>query len=86
MKLLIDHLLSLNISMIGIDCAGIRRGADHTPTDQYCADQGVFVVENLSNLDCVLNEREAAYFIAHTYPIHFEGMTGLPCRVVAEIE
>lgn len=85
-KNLIDYLLNLNISMIGIDCAGIRRGGEHTPTDQYCADKGVFVIENLSNLERVLNDRKTAYFTAHTYPIHFEGMTGLPCRVVAEVE
>ena len=46
---LIDALLEREISIIGVDFAGMRRGAEHTPKDQYCADRGVFVVENLCN-------------------------------------
>ena len=42
------------ISMIGVDFAGIRRGKEHTPKDQYCADRGVFVVENLCGLSRLL--------------------------------
>ncbi len=83
---LIDELLRLRISMIGIDFAGVRRGAEHTPKDQYCADQGVFIVENLCNLDQILKGQKSAHFTANTYPIHFIGWTGLPCRVVGETE
>jgi kynurenine formamidase len=82
---LIDELLIRKISIIGIDFAGVRRGAEHTPKDQYCADQGVFIIENLCNLSEVLNNRSNCTFVANTYPINFSGMTGLPCRVVAEI-
>ena len=28
---------------------------------------------------------EGSKFIAHTYPMKYAGVTGLPCRVVAEI-
>ena len=82
---LIDKLLEQKISIIGIDFAGLRRSKEHTPKDQYCADRGVFVVENLCNLGRLLNNEKHGYFVAHTYPINFSGMTGLPCRVVAEI-
>lgn len=80
---LVDALLDKGISIIGIDCSGIRRGKEHTPKDQLCADRGVFVVENL----CALQPLVAAggRFIAHTYPVNYSGMTGLPCRVIAEI-
>lgn len=80
---LIDALLDKGISIIGIDCSGIRRGKEHTPKDQLCADRGVFVVENL----CALQTLVAAggRFTAHTYPVRYSGMTGLPCRVIAEI-
>ena len=44
---LIDFLLQKNISIIGVDFAGVRRGKEHTPKDQYCADRGVFIIENL---------------------------------------
>lgn len=79
---LIDALLLKKVSIIGIDAAGIRRGLEHTSTDQKCADHNVFVVENLCNLDLIVNRKS----IIHTYPINFEGYTGLPTRVIAEIE
>ena len=50
----IEALVKKETAIIGIDSAGIRRGKEHPLTDQYCADHGVFVVENLCNLDSVL--------------------------------
>ena len=81
---LIETLLEKKISIIGVDFAGIRRTPQHVPADQRCADHGVFVVENLWNLDAVL--KAGGLFTAHTYPMRFSGVTGLPCRVVAEVE
>lgn len=80
---LIDTLLDKNICMIGVDFAGLRRGSEHTPKDQYCADHGVFVVENLVNLGALL--RKSHHFIARTYPMNFSDVTGLPCRVIAVV-
>ncbi len=80
---LIEELLQRRASIIGVDFAGVRRGREHTPMDQRCADHGAFVVENLCNLQ-KLAETEST-FTAHTYPMNYEGMTGLPCRVVAEL-
>jgi len=80
---LIDRLLDRGVSIIGIDCSGIRRGTQHTPKDQYCADRGAFVVENLCGLNALV--QQGGYFIAHTYPMNYTGITGLPCRVIAEI-
>lgn len=85
-KDLIEKLIEKKISIIGVDFAGLRRGAEHTPMDQYCADRGVFVLENLCNLGKVLDGEKSRNFIAHTYPINFANMTGLPCRVVGEVE
>ena len=82
---LIDSLIEQHISIIGIDFAGIRRGQEHTPKDQYCADRGVFIVENLCNLKSLLGNATQRYFTAHTYPIKFADMSGLPCRVVGAI-
>ncbi|MCR1897636.1 cyclase family protein [Irregularibacter muris] len=82
---LIEKLLELKISIIGIDCAGIRRGAEHTPKDQYCADKNVFVVENICNLKALGLETGSKEFIANTYPIKYAQTTGLPCRVVAKL-
>ncbi|MBR3312062.1 MAG: cyclase family protein [Solobacterium sp.] len=77
---LIDALLAKEISLIGVDFAGVRRGKEHTPKDQYCADHGVFIIENLCNLKNAIGE-----CIINTYPVNYVGMTGLPCRVVAEV-
>jgi len=82
---LIEKLISKQISIIGLDFAGLRRGKEHTPKDQYCADYGVFVVENLCNLKKILGEEKYKYFDVNVYPIKFSGLTGLPCRVVGEL-
>ena len=82
---LIDILIDKEISIIGIDFAGIRRGKEHTLKDQACADRNVFVVENLCNFDKILAGEKSNNFTAHTYPIKFEGLTGLPCRVIGKI-
>lgn len=38
---LISALLERRVSILGVDCAGIRRGPEHTPADQRCADRGL---------------------------------------------
>lgn len=83
---LIHALLDKHISIIGVDFAGVRNGKEHTPTDQLCADQRVFIVENLCNLASVLAGKKQAVCKIGTYPVKFEGQTGLPCRVVARVE
>ena len=79
---LIDALLKKGISIIGVDFAGVRLGKEHTQKDQYCADRGVFIIENLCNLKAVLDAGGRATI--NTYPMNYADMTGLPCRVVAE--
>ena len=80
---LIDVLLDKGVYLIGIDFAGVRRGNEHTPKDQYCADRGVFIIENMCSLKAVVDL--GGRFHAHTYPLNYDGLSGLPCRVVAEI-
>ncbi|WP_378955080.1 cyclase family protein [Pelosinus sp. sgz500959] len=83
---LITDLINKKVSMIGIDFPGIRKPAEHPQADQYCADHGIFVIENLANLDVLLAAVKGQAFLLHTYPVNYEGLTGLPCRVVAEVE
>lgn len=80
---LLEALLKKKVSIIGVDFAGVRRGREHTPMDQHCADHGVFIVENLCNLGTVM--ANGSTFKANIYPMNYAEMTGLPCRVVAEI-
>lgn len=82
---LINRLVLKKVSIIGIDMAGVRRGAQHRPADQFCAGHGTYIVENLVHLDQVVQKAsEGKPFIVHTYPLHLTGYTGLPARVVAE--
>ena len=80
---LIDALLDKKVSLIGIDFAGVRRGKEHTPADQRCADHGTFIIENMYGLENLLSLEST--FVVHTWPMNFTGMTGLPCRVAAEV-
>jgi kynurenine formamidase len=81
---LIKSLVERKVSLIGIDAAGIRRGAEHKPADQYCADNGVFVIENLANLEKLRGSAGEREFTVYTFPLHLKGASGLPCRVIAE--
>lgn len=80
---LIKTLVEKKISFIGIDFSGARNRAEHEIMDQYCADRGVFILENLCNLKAVLDK--ASSCTVYTFPISFSDLTGLPCRVVAEV-
>lgn len=80
---LIDKLLEKKISIIGVDLPGVRKGKEHTPMDQYCADRGVFIVENLCNMSGLCGKDD---LVIRTFPVNYAGMSGLPCRVVAEYE
>jgi kynurenine formamidase len=82
---LIDKLLENKISIIALDCAGVRRGNEHRVKDQLCADNKVFVIENICNLKALLAGNKSREFIANTYPVNYTDMTGLPCRMVAKI-
>lgn len=77
---LIDELLENGVSIIGVDFAGVRRGKEHIPMDQYCADRGTFIIENMVNLKSVVGKDVTIY----TFPMNYADMTGLPCRVLAE--
>ena len=60
---LIECMLEKQISIIGIDFAGVRRGKEHTPKDQYCAERDVFIIENLISPLYLKDERKL--FLQH---------------------
>jgi kynurenine formamidase len=53
--------------------------------DQRCADHGIFIVENLDNVRA-LKELQHGPFTVYTAPLKRSGLTGLPCRIIVEIE
>ena len=73
--MLLDLTLRVDASITGIDAAGLRRGDDHTPVDQRCVDRGVFMVENIANLESLNNSAGANRFTVSTAPVDFRGMT-----------
>lgn len=79
---LIESLIEKRISMIGVDFAGIRRGKGHTSIDQYLANKNIFVIENVCSLKQLCNQRS---IVMHTYPMSYQEITGLPCRIIGEI-
>ena len=48
---LIERLIDKKISFIGIDGPGIKKGKEHPLIDAYLADRNIFVIENLTNLN-----------------------------------
>ncbi len=82
-KDLIDALLEKKVSMIGVDLPGIRRSVEHTPTDRLCADNNTFVIENMVNLKQLVGKEKV---VIYTFPMNYVGLSGLPCRIVAELE
>ncbi|MBO4400313.1 MAG: cyclase family protein [Selenomonadaceae bacterium] len=80
---LIKNLVERKVKIIGVDTRGLRKGGEHPKADQFCADNNVFVVENLVNLGKICG---AENLTIHTYPMNIRGFTGIPTRVVAEIQ
>ncbi len=80
---LINYLLSKKIRFIGIDCSGIRRGDEHEKADRLCESKGVYVVENLTNLDKLV---DVINFNIYALWFNDEIATGLPCRIIADVE
>ncbi|MFL0195352.1 cyclase family protein [Clostridium sp. WILCCON 0269] len=82
---LIDYLIDKRVNFIGIDMNGAQKPANHLRIDQHCADRGVFIIENLDNLDLMLEKASGESFTVYTFPVNMSGFSGLPCRVIAEI-
>lgn len=78
---LIFKLIEKKVSIIGLDFKGVKKGSDHRKYDQLCADNNLFIVENLTNLDKVSELKD---FIVYTFPLNYTFLTGVPCRVVVE--
>lgn len=77
---LIQKLTEKKIHFIGIDCPGIRQNSEHEPADRLCEQNGIYVIENLTNLPSILSSR----FTVYTMWLEDEVMTGLRCRVIAD--
>lgn len=77
---LIAALTEKGIRFIGVDCPGIRQHSEHEAADRLCEQRGIYIIENLKNLDQIHSRR----FTVYTMWLEDEEMTGLRCRVIAE--
>lgn len=77
---LIRTLCKKKIRFIGVDCAGIRQREEHEEADRFCEKHGIYVIENLCNLERIAENE----FTVYTMWFDDEFMTGLKCRVIVE--
>jgi kynurenine formamidase len=82
---LIDHLIEGGVSFIGIDAAGVRRGDEHGVADRRAEAGGVYIIENLANVDELSRAAHAQGFKVFTGWTGLKGFSGLACRVIAEV-
>ncbi|MFQ5499835.1 MAG: cyclase family protein [Candidatus Zixiibacteriota bacterium] len=78
----VELLVSKEPNMIGIDAPGLARSDRHSEVDRYCEEHGVLVVENMANLELV----QSAIVCVYCFPINADGCTGLPVRIVVEVQ
>lgn len=77
---LIEKLTEKKIRFIGVDCPGIRQHSEHEAADRLCEQHGIYVIENLKNLQEISKQR----FMVYTMWLDDPVMTGLRCRVIVE--
>jgi kynurenine formamidase len=80
----VSYLISKQIRLIAVDAAGAQKPTKHQKVDKLCADNGIFIVENLDNVKALIAHGNVP-FTVYTAPLKRSGLTGLPCRVIAEI-
>lgn len=82
---LMQQLAARKVAVIGLDFAGVRRGPEHTPSDQMLADNGTFVIENLHGTEKLMEGNDKVYAIFCITPRSVSDATGIPCAVTARI-
>lgn len=80
---LVEHIVKKGVKLIGVDAAGAQKPSKHAQVDRYCADRGVFIIENLNNVKKLVELDRP--FTIYTAPVHRTDLSGLPCRVLAEV-
>ena len=78
----LEYLIQKEVNFIGIDAAGVKRREGHPKADMYCADHDVFVIENIINL----NQLKQDTFKFYCFPLPLKNSSGLPVRLIAEIQ
>jgi kynurenine formamidase len=77
----LEYLVSKKINMIGIDSLGLAKGKNHLVFDKYAADNNIYIIENLTNLNKIPNKE----FRVYCFPLKIEALDALPARVLVEV-
>jgi kynurenine formamidase len=77
----VQWLISKKVNAVGIDALGLGRGARHGLFDRMLNENGIFVIENLTNLSAV----SAKKFRAYCFPLKLENVDAIPARVLIEL-
>lgn len=79
----VAYVVDRGVSLICVDAVGLQNNKKHHAVDKYCGDRGIFIVENLNNVGKLLDV--AGPITIYTAPLPRVDLSGLPCRVVAEV-
>lgn len=79
----VERITDAQVKLIGVDAAGVQKPKKHVAVDHYCAERGIFIIENLNNVAKLLET--GGDITIFTMPMNYAGLSGLPCRVLAEI-
>ncbi len=77
---IIEYLVDKKVNMIGIDTLGLGRGRNHGLIDVFLGRNGMYAIENLTNLDKI-PEKDFRVFCL---PMKIEGLDALPARIMVE--
>ena len=77
----LDWLIEKKVNMVGIDALGLGNGKNHGLYDRCLANKGVYIIENLANLDLIKQE----IFKVYCFPLSIENLEAIPARVIVEV-
>lgn len=77
----IEWLISKKVNAVGIDALGLGRGKTHGVYDRLLNTNGIFVIENLTNLSAVTQKK----FKTYCFPLKLENVDAIPARVLIEL-
>jgi kynurenine formamidase len=83
---LIDLLLEHQVSLIGLDAAGVRRPGEHKVADRKAEERGTYIIENINNVGELMRLAGDSEFSIFTGWTGFRGHSGLQCRVIADLQ
>jgi kynurenine formamidase len=78
----VEWLITQKVGAVGIDALGLARGRDHGEYDRQLAAHDIYVIENLSNLAALPQNR----FTVYCLPLKIEDTDAIPARVLVQIE